>query len=96
QAAAELPERGVGLHFFNPVPRMPLVEVVAGERTAPWAVSRAIGLAQALGKYPVVVQDSPGFVVNRLLMPYLDAAVRLLEEGGPRLRAADGAPAPHR
>ena len=89
QAAAELPERVVGLHFFNPVPRMPLVEVVAGERTAPWAVSRAIGLAQALGKYPVVVQDSPGFVVNRLLMPYLDAAVRLLEEGvpGPRIDA---------
>ncbi len=83
QGSAALPERVVGLHFFNPVSRMPLVEVIAGRQTAPWAVSRTIGLAQALGKYPVLVQDSPGFLVNRLLMPYLDAAVRLLESGVP-------------
>jgi len=90
QSAAERPERVVGLHFFNPVAKMPLVEVIAGRSTAPWAVSRAIGLAQALGKYPVVVQDSPGFLVNRLLMPYIDAAVRLLESGvpGPAIDAA--------
>ncbi len=81
--AAKYPDRVVGLHFFNPVQKMPLVEVVAGEETADWAISRTIGLAQALGKYPVVVKDSPGFLVNRLLMPYLDAAVRLLQLGVP-------------
>ena len=81
QSAAERPERVVGLHFFNPVQKMPLVEVIAGEKSASWAVSRTIGLAQALGKFPVVVQDSPGFLVNRVLMPYLDAAVRLLVSG---------------
>ncbi len=92
-SAASFPDRVVGLHFFNPVPKMPLVEVVAGTETADWAVSRTIGLAQALGKYPVVVKDSPGFLVNRLLMPYLDAAVRLLQLGvpGPQIdRAALG------
>lgn len=90
QSAAAVPGRVVGLHFFNPVNRMPLVEVVAGERTDAWAVSRTIGLAQALGKFPVVVKDSPGFLVNRLLMPYLDAAVRMLSAGvpGPRIDAA--------
>ncbi len=89
QKVATHPERVVGLHFFNPVQKMPLVEVIAGTQSADWAISRTIGLAQALGKYPVVVKDSPGFLVNRLLMPYLDAAVRLLESGvpGPRIDA---------
>jgi len=75
------PERFVGFHFFNPVHRMPLVEVVRGERTGDAALVTAVGLARRLGKTPVVVKDSPGFVVNRVLMPYLREALHLLEEG---------------
>ena len=75
------PERFVGFHFFNPVHRMPLVEVVRGARTSDAAVVTAVGLARRLGKTPVVVKDSPGFVVNRVLMPYLREALHLLEEG---------------
>jgi len=75
------PERFVGFHFFNPVHRMPLVEVVRGQRTSDAALVTAVGLARRLGKTPVVVKDSPGFVVNRVLMPYLREALHLLEEG---------------
>ena len=75
------PERFVGFHFFNPVHRMPLVEVVRGARTSDTALVTAVGLARRLGKTPVVVKDSPGFVVNRILMPYLREAMHLLEEG---------------
>lgn len=75
------PARFAGMHFFNPVYRMPLVEVVRTEASSPetlWALAQ---LAKKMGKVPVVVKDSPGFVVNRILMPYLDEAVRLLKEG---------------
>lgn len=75
------PERFAGMHFFNPPNRMPLVEVIAGRRTSPEAVRDTALLASALGKTPVVVQDCPGFLVNRLLMPYLNEAVHLLDEG---------------
>lgn len=75
------PERFVGFHFFNPVHRMPLVEVVRGARTSDAALVSAVGFARRLGKTPVVVKDSPGFVVNRVLMPYLREALHLLEEG---------------
>jgi 3-hydroxyacyl-CoA dehydrogenase/enoyl-CoA hydratase/3-hydroxybutyryl-CoA epimerase len=75
------PERFVGFHFFNPVHRMPLVEVIRGARTSDAALVTAVGLARRLGKTPVVVKDSPGFVVNRVLMPYLREALHLLEEG---------------
>jgi len=75
------PERFVGFHFFNPVHRMPLVEVIRGVRTSDAALVTAVGLARRLGKTPVVVKDSPGFVVNRVLMPYLREALYLLEEG---------------
>jgi 3-hydroxyacyl-CoA dehydrogenase/enoyl-CoA hydratase/3-hydroxybutyryl-CoA epimerase len=75
------PERVVGLHFFNPVHRMPLVEVIAGSRTSPETVATAHALAIELGKTPVVVRDSPGFLVNRVLMPYMNEALRLLAEG---------------
>jgi 3-hydroxyacyl-CoA dehydrogenase/enoyl-CoA hydratase/3-hydroxybutyryl-CoA epimerase len=75
------PERFVGFHFFNPVHKMPLVEVVRGSRTSDAALVTAVGLARRLGKTPVVVKDSPGFVVNRVLMPYLREALHLLEEG---------------
>jgi 3-hydroxyacyl-CoA dehydrogenase/enoyl-CoA hydratase/3-hydroxybutyryl-CoA epimerase len=75
------PERLCGFHFFNPVHRMPLIEVVKGEQTSDRALVTAVALARRLGKTPVVVQDSPGFVVNRILMPYLREATWLLEEG---------------
>jgi 3-hydroxyacyl-CoA dehydrogenase/enoyl-CoA hydratase/3-hydroxybutyryl-CoA epimerase len=75
------PERFCGFHFFNPVHRMPLVEVVRGPRTSDAALVSAVGLARKLGKTPVVVNDAPGFVVNRILMPYLREAMVLLEEG---------------
>jgi 3-hydroxyacyl-CoA dehydrogenase / enoyl-CoA hydratase / 3-hydroxybutyryl-CoA epimerase len=75
------PERIVGMHFFNPVDRMPLVEVVRGKRTADWAVAAVAKLALKLGKTPVITADVAGFLVNRLLGPYLDEAVRLFEAG---------------
>ncbi len=78
---AQHPERVVGLHFFNPVPRMPLVEVVAGPRSAARSVATAYRLALALGKTPILVQDGPGFLVNRLLSFYLGEALHLLEKG---------------
>ena len=75
------PERFVGFHFFNPVHKMPLLEVVRGARTSDSSLVTAVALARRLGKTPVVVKDSPGFVVNRVLMPYLREAMHLLEEG---------------
>lgn len=80
--AAEHPERIVGLHFFNPVHRMPLVEVVRGEDTDEGALRRAVEFAQQIGKVPVVVADSPGFLVNRILAPYLVEAGWLFDACG--------------
>ena len=77
------PERVIGLHFFNPVHRMPLVEIVTTRHTSDDVIATAVGFVQKLGKTPLVVRDSPGFVVNRVLMPYLMEAVRLHEEGVP-------------
>jgi 3-hydroxyacyl-CoA dehydrogenase/enoyl-CoA hydratase/3-hydroxybutyryl-CoA epimerase len=75
------PERVVGIHFFNPPEKMPLVEVVRGKNTSPAAVATACRLAVRLNKYPVVTTDSPGFLVNRCLAPYLNESARLLLEG---------------
>jgi 3-hydroxyacyl-CoA dehydrogenase/enoyl-CoA hydratase/3-hydroxybutyryl-CoA epimerase len=80
-ARAVRPERVVGMHFFNPVHRMPLVEVIAGQRSSPEAVSTVHAFALELGKVPVVVRDAPGFLVNRILMLYFNEALRLLGEG---------------
>ena len=74
-------ERVCGFHFFNPVHRMPLVEIVRGRLTSDQTLVTAVALARRMGKTPVVVADSPGFVVNRILMPYLSEAMMLLEEG---------------
>ena len=74
-------ERVAGLHFFNPVHRMQLVEVVVGTQTSAETTLRAVRFAQQLGKLPVVVKDRPGFLVNRILMPYLIEAGHLFEEG---------------
>ena len=75
------PERVAGFHFFNPVDRMPLVEVIRGEQTSTETVDRMAAFARKLGKVPVIVKDSPGFLVNRLLLPYLNEACLLLQEG---------------
>lgn len=81
QKQAAHPERLAGLHFFNPAPKMPLVEVVAGDKTAAPVLDTVAALAAAWGKYPVIVADRPGFLVNRCLMPYMAAALSLLERG---------------
>jgi 3-hydroxyacyl-CoA dehydrogenase/enoyl-CoA hydratase/3-hydroxybutyryl-CoA epimerase len=75
------PERVVGVHFFNPVKKMPLVEIIRGEQTSDEAVTAACNYAVRLGKTPVVVADVAGFLVNRLLGPYLDEALRLYDGG---------------
>ena len=75
------PERLAGLHFFNPVDRMPLVEIIVGKRTAPAATETALALARRLGKTPVVVKNAPGFLVNRILSPYLNEGLHLFREG---------------
>ncbi|TVQ81334.1 MAG: fatty oxidation complex subunit alpha [Bradymonadales bacterium] len=83
QMAAQLknPQRMVGLHFFNPVPIMPLVEVVRAEQSSPEAVMQTLAFARALGKKAIVVKDRPGFLINRILMPYLIEASHLRQDG---------------
>ena len=76
------PSRLVGMHFFNPVNRMPLVEVISGKQSSPEAIGRVVALAQKLGKTVEVVRDCPGFLVNRILLPYMNEAARCLEDGG--------------
>lgn len=75
------PDNFVGMHFFNPVPMMPLVEVIRGSRTSDAALGTVVSYAQALGKTPVVVRDGPGFLVNRILTPYMQAFAKLLDDG---------------
>jgi 3-hydroxyacyl-CoA dehydrogenase/enoyl-CoA hydratase/3-hydroxybutyryl-CoA epimerase len=75
------PERVVGLHFFNPVSRMKLIEVVVGGQTSDETRERALAFARQIGKLPVVVQDSPGFLVNRVLFPYLLDAAEIFQAG---------------
>ena len=80
-AVTKRPSRFVGLHFFNPVPLMKLVEVVRSPLTSPEAFEEAVEFAQSLGKTPIRATDRTGFIVNRLLVPYLLDAVRAVEEG---------------
>jgi 3-hydroxyacyl-CoA dehydrogenase/enoyl-CoA hydratase/3-hydroxybutyryl-CoA epimerase len=81
QSVLKRPENFGGFHFFNPVSRMPLVEVIAGEQTSPETVATLFELAKKLGKTPIVVKDGPGFLVNRLLMPYMNESMFVLAEG---------------
>ena len=81
-SATGRPERFVGLHVFNPVPRMELVELVFADEVDDDVQTRSRALCEALGKTPVVVPDTPGFVVNRLLFPYLFDAVQVMTETG--------------
>ena len=80
-AATRRPDRFVGLHFFNPVPLMPLVEVVRPAAASRETFDRCLAFARSLGKETVVAKDAPGFIVNLLLVPYLLDAVRALEHG---------------
>lgn len=85
QLAANLaaPERLIGLHFFNPVARMPLIEVIHAERTQPHKLQSGLAFARQIDKLAIACRSSPGFLVNRVLMPYLSEAVRAAEEGIP-------------
>lgn len=80
-SALQKPERFAGMHFFNPVNRMPLVEVIPGEKTSSRTIASIILLARKIGKIPIVVKDSPGFLVNRILIPYMIEATVMLQEG---------------
>jgi 3-hydroxybutyryl-CoA dehydrogenase len=80
-AATKRPDRFGGLHFFNPVPLMKLVEVIRGLATSDETYDRAFAFAQSLGKDPITAPDRPGFIVNRLLVPYLLDAIRAYEHG---------------
>lgn len=75
------PEYFAGMHFFNPVNKMPLVEVIRGEKTSDETIATIYELSKKMGKMPVVVKDGPGFLVNRLLLPYMGEAAFLLQEG---------------
>src|SRR5262249_10932887 len=82
-AGARRPERVIGMHFFSPVERMPLLEVIPGERTDARTIVSAVQFGRAMGKTVIVVRDHPGFWVNRILSPYLNEAGILIEEGVP-------------
>jgi 3-hydroxyacyl-CoA dehydrogenase/enoyl-CoA hydratase/3-hydroxybutyryl-CoA epimerase/3-hydroxyacyl-CoA dehydrogenase/enoyl-CoA hydratase/3-hydroxybutyryl-CoA epimerase/enoyl-CoA isomerase len=75
------PERFCGIHFFNPVRKMPLVEVIRGRQTSDETIATAVAYAKSIGKSPIVVNDGPGFLVNRLLLPYMNEAIELLLDG---------------
>ncbi len=75
------PKQFVGMHFFNPVDKMPLVEIIRGKETSDEVVATVFKLAKNMGKFPVVVNDGPGFLVNRLLLPWLAEALFLLDDG---------------
>jgi 3-hydroxybutyryl-CoA dehydrogenase len=80
-AITSRPDRFIGMHFFNPVPMMALVELIRGVQTADATVDLTVALAKRLGKTPIVVKNSPGFVVNRILCPMINEAVFALQEG---------------
>ena len=75
------PEKFVGMHFFNPAYKMPLVEIIKTDKSDEESIATVFELTKSLGKTPVIVKDSPGFIVNRMLMPYLTEALWMLEEG---------------
>jgi 3-hydroxybutyryl-CoA dehydrogenase len=89
--ATTLPERVVGLHFFNPAPVLPLVEVVAGRRSAQWAVERAAAIVEGWGKTAIRVTDAPGFIVNRVNRPFTLESLRLLRSGAGSIETIDEA-----
>ena len=89
--ATEWPERVVGMHFFNPAPVLPLVEIVRAAKSSDEAVEAAYAWAEQAGKQPVRCNDTPGFIVNRILIPLLNDCVRVLDEAGVEPEAMDKA-----
>jgi 3-hydroxybutyryl-CoA dehydrogenase len=89
-AATERPDRFIGMHFFNPVPLMQLVEVVRGLQTSEETARRTKELATAVGKTPIECKDHPGFVSNRVLMPMINEAIFCLQDGVAEPEAIDG------
>lgn len=85
------PERVVGMHFMNPAPVMKLVEIVRARESSASAVARAVALAERIGRKPVVVADTPGFVVNRVLIPMINEAARAIEGGAADAESIDAA-----
>jgi 3-hydroxybutyryl-CoA dehydrogenase len=81
-AATQEPERVIGMHFFNPAPVLPLVEIVQAEASSAEVVERAFAFAERIGKRPIRCHDTPGFVVNRIVIPLLNDCVRVLDEAG--------------
>jgi len=90
-SATERPERVVGMHFFNPAPLMKLVEIVRAERTGDDVFEAAYAFAERLGKAPIRCHDTPGFVVNRILIPLLNDCIRVLDEAGVSVEDLDTA-----
>jgi 3-hydroxybutyryl-CoA dehydrogenase len=88
-AATARPDKFIGLHFFNPVPVMALVEIIRGLQTSDQTHARVEALAQALGKYPITVKNNPGFVVNRILCPMINEAIFAFSEGLASAEAID-------
>jgi 3-hydroxybutyryl-CoA dehydrogenase len=80
-AATSNPNRVIGMHFFNPVPKMHLVEIISGKKTSKETVETIKDFTKQLLKVPIIIKDTPGFIVNRILMPYLNEAVNILYEG---------------
>ncbi len=79
--ATDRPDRFIGMHFFNPIHKMSLVEIILGRKTSDATREFTVNLARDLKKNPIIVKNSPGFIVNRLLMPQINEAVHLLSEG---------------
>ena len=90
-ASTDRPEKFIGMHFFNPVPAMQLVELIRGIATAPETFEAIASLAKGLGKTPISVQDSPAFLVNRILLPMINEAIYTLHEGIGDIGAIDSA-----
>jgi 3-hydroxybutyryl-CoA dehydrogenase len=90
-SAAGRPGRVVGMHFFNPVTVMPLVEIVRAERSDEHVVEAAFALAERVGKKPIRCADTPGFVVNRILLPLLNDCIRVIDEAGVSIHDLDTA-----
>jgi 3-hydroxybutyryl-CoA dehydrogenase len=88
-AVTSRPERVIGMHFFNPVPVLKLVEIVPGRETSDETAAAIVALAEELGKTPAVANDSPGFVSNRILMPFINEAVWTLHDGVAEPEAID-------
>src|SRR5690606_28229946 len=75
------PELFCGMHFFNPVPKMPLVEIIRGQQSSEETIATVVAYSEALGKKPIVVNDCPGFFVNRVLFPYFGGLIGLINDG---------------